>query len=99
MVEEVKYLQGNLKDSEFQDKLLEELNPRETKRLLKIVTELVADGHTNLHLVCRFKEFNKYIWVKDCDIPEVELDELDACYNFDSCQPRELGGYWLSKHY
>ena len=92
MAEEVKYLQGNLKDNEFQDKLLNELNPRETKRLFKVVTELVTNGHTNLHLVCRFKEFDKYIWVKDCDIPSPE----DAWYSFD---PSQLGGYWLSKHY
>ena len=94
IIDEVKYFHGNLKDTDFQDKLLEELNPRETKRLLKIVTELVRDGHTNLYITGRFKEFDKYIWVKDCDIPAADVD-CDNWYSFD---PSQLGGYWLCKH-
>ena len=89
MTNKVKNLQGNLKDKDFQDKLLDELNPRETKRLFSIVTELVADGHTNLYIIGEFKEHEKYIWVKDCDIPVAE----DVWYSFD---PSQLGGYWLS---
>lgn len=91
---EVKYVHGNLKDEKFQNELLEELNERETKRLLKIVTDLVTAGHTNLYITGKFEEFNKYIWVKDCDIPAADVD-CDNWYSFD---PSQLGGYWLSRH-
>lgn len=89
---EVKYVQGNLKEKKFLDSLLEDLNPRETTRLLKVVTELVADGHTNLFIWGKFEKFRKCIWVKDCDIPAPERG-VDNWYSFD---PSALGSFWLS---
>lgn len=89
MNEEKKYFHGNLKDKDFQDKLLEELNPRETKRLFTIVADLVANGHNNLQFICSFKEHEKHISVDDLDIPE----RNDS---WDLYEPRRIGHYWLS---
>ena len=89
MIDEVKYFHGNLKDKDFQDILLDELNPRETKRLFAVITELVAYGHTNLQLICTFKKYEKHISVDDLDIPERNN-------GWDLYEPRRIGHYWLS---
>lgn len=85
----VKGVYGSLRDEDFQDKLLEELNPIETKRLISIITELVEHGHTDLYISGAFEEHHKYIHVYDGDRPEVEDG---GCFY----KPGLLGGYYLS---
>lgn len=87
----VLYLDGDIKDDEFQEELLDKLNEYETTRLFNVLRKLVEHGYTNLHVSCDFDRCKKYVSITNNDIPEP--DPWDSFVSFDC---RQLGGYYLS---
>ena len=83
-----KWLNGKLTDDTFQDILLEELNQHEFNCLINIVKRLIQTGHSNLYASIEIAPDYKYVYMKDCDLPDGE------CYSLSDSQ---LGGYWLSR--